>query len=341
MKFDQLKMKSVFEELLLEKGFSGQRVHRRIDQSAPIKIHAACVFPHKSLVLEIGPIKKAWLPQDFKKPKIKGIGITINPEVMLPESDVTLFMELMQNDSLDVFVLFCTRVCEELDMITKPELAVKVVLSLIEKWKNFFAGGFNILSENRQTGLYGELYALCYFLNFSIDLGSLINAWTGSGKTNQDFEFGPIALEVKASTAVDTDRVSITNSKQLDDSGLDKLFLFRVLFDARRGVKNTLPDLINFLRNKIKERAYMYINIFEEKLLAAGYQKKHIEHYNQRSYSEKDLIFYSVRDGFPRLLKENLPIGVVNIKYELSLDSCNDFIIEADTVINDVRDICD
>ena len=73
----QESIKAVFENLLQDNGIPGQRVHKRIDQSAPIKIHAACVFPHKNLMLEIGPIKNAWLPQGFKRPRIKGLSVAL------------------------------------------------------------------------------------------------------------------------------------------------------------------------------------------------------------------------------------------------------------------------
>lgn len=337
----QENIKSVFDGLLQDNGKPGQRVHKRIDQSAPIKIHAACVFPYKKLMLEIGPIKNAWLPQGFQKPRIKGLSVALKSLEKLPGSDVTLLLELQQNEAVDVFSVFVARVCEELDGIIKPELAVKAVIALIEKWKEFFAGGSDILSDERQTGLYGELYILDYFSKSGIDAGKAIKAWTGSKKTSQDYEFGSVAVEVKSSAAVDATRVNITNSRQLDDTGLEYLFLSRVLLDARQGEENTLPGLIGLLRKYIHKNAPEANLDFEEKLLAAGYQDKHADQYSNRTYTERELVFYSVTEGFPRLLVQNLPAGVTKVSYEIALDACHDFIIKSEKVIEALRICCD
>lgn len=341
MSSSQERIKSVFDELLQNNGSAGQRVHKRIDQSAPIKIHAACVFPHKNLMLEIGPIKNAWLPQGFQKPRIKGISVALKSLEKMPGSDVTLLLELQQNEAVDVFSVFVARICEELDDISKPELAVKAVVALIEKWKEFFAGGSNILSDERQTGLYGELYVLQNFSISGVDVGKVIKAWTGSKKTSQDYEFGQVAVEVKSSAAVDATRVNITNSRQLDDTGLDHLFLSRLLLDARQGEEHTLPGLIDLLRKNIQKNSPEANLDFEEKLLAAGYQDKHTEQYSNRTYSERELVFYKVIEGFPRLLVQNLPVGVTKVSYEIALDACHDFIIEKEKVIEAVRTCCD
>lgn len=341
MSTSQERIKSVFDKLLQDTGSAGQRVHKRIDQSAPIKVHAACVFPYKNLMLEIGPIKNAWLPQGFQKPRIKGLSVALKSLEKLPGSDVTLLLELQQNEAVDVFSVFVARVCEELDGITKPELAVKAVITLIEKWKEFFAGGSDILSDERQTGLYGELYVLQYFSTSGVDVGKTIKAWTGSKKTSQDYEFGAVAVEVKSTAAVDATRVNITNSRQLDDTGLDHLFLSHVLLDARQGEEKTLPKLIDSIRQGIQKYSPEASLDFEEKLLAAGYQDKHAEQYSNRTYSERELVFYNVTEGFPRLLVDNLPVGVTKVSYEIALEACHGFIIEKDKVIEAVRTCCD
>jgi hypothetical protein len=334
-------IKSVFEGLLQDSGKPGQRVRKRIDKSSPIKIHAACVFPQKYLTLEIGPIKNAWLPQGFRKPRIKGLSIALKALEQMPGSDVILLMELQQNESVDIFSVFVTRVCDELDGISKPSSAVKTIISLIDKWKEFFSGSSDILSEERQTGLYGELYLLHYLTLNGIDIGKLVSAWTGSKKTSQDYEFGSIAIEVKSSAAVDASRITISNSRQLDDVGIDKLFLARLLFDARQGETQTLPKLIETIREKIKKSSPETGIDFEEKLLGAGYQGKHYEQYFNRTYSERELIFFQIKNGFPRLLEKTLPKGITKVSYELIIDMCRDFIIENEKVIDVLRNRCD
>jgi len=335
------KIKHTFESLSNNNGRAGQRIHVRIDKSAPIKVFAACTFPQKKLLLEIGPIKNSWLPQSFQKPRIKGLNVILKPCAQLPESDVKLLLELEQSDSVDIFSVFVARTCDELDKVSHPELAVKAIISLISKWKDFFSGSTDILSQDRQTGLYGELYLLQYFVSEGINIGKTITSWTGSNKTSQDYEFGSIALEVKSSVAVDASKINISNCRQLDDEGLDKLFLARVLFDVRQGENETLPKLIDILRQNIQEEAPECRLDFEEKLISAGYQTRHAELYTNRMYAKRELNFYQIKNGFPRLLEGALPLGLTKVSYEINLQVCRDFIIDSNEVINALRICCD
>lgn len=335
------KIKNRYDKLLLNSGQLGQRVHVRIDKSAPIKVFAACSFPHKKLILEIGPIRDSWLPKNFQKPSIKGLNVLLKPYAQLPKSDVTLLLELEQSDSIDIFSVFVARTCDELDKISDPQLAIRTVISLITKWKDFFSSSSYFLSPERQTGLYGELYLLQYFASEEICLGKTIASWTGSNKTNQDYEFGTIALEVKSSVAVDNSTINISNSRQLDDKGLDKLYLARLLFDVRQGETETLPKLIEAIKEIIQEKSPEYMLEFEEKLINAGYLKKHSELYNDRMYAIRNLTFYHIKNDFPRLLESNLPIGVAKVSYQIDLQVCNNFIVESSNVINELRTSCD
>ena len=334
-------IKNTLNKLSQNSGSSGQRIHVRIDKSAAIKIYAACIFPQKILMLEIGPIKSLWLPQGFQKPRIKGLNLVLKPIEQLPDSDVTLLLELQQNDSIDVFSVFMARICDELDKVSHPKLAVKTIISLITTWKDFFSGNSEILSEERQTGLFGELYLLYYFVAEGVDIGKTISSWTGSKKTSQDYEFGSVSVEVKSSTAVDTSRVKISNLRQLDNKGLANLFLARVLFDTRQGKDETLPRLIQLIRTELQEKAPDSELEFEEKLISAGYHSKHSQFYGNRMYAMRKLTFYRVKNDFPRLLEDGVPLGITKVSYEINLDNCRDFIIDDKKVMKTVRVCCD
>ncbi|MFC1680352.1 PD-(D/E)XK motif protein [Pseudomonadota bacterium] len=334
-------MKATFEELLRDQGDSGQRVRVRIDEESPVAVYAACSFPHRNLILEIEPIRQLWLPSGFSKPRINGL--TVNLEKRSPgrDSDVSLLLQLQNSEALDVFAAFCARICESLNALTDSRMAVKEVIALLDRWKEFFSAHSEILSEGMQTGLYGELYLLKQLVQEGIPVGTLCGAWTGSKRTNQDLEFGATSIEVKSSTAVDATRVQITNARQLDDTGLDKLYLARMVFDARQGDAATLPMLVKEMRALLDSAAPEMSLNFEEKLIKAGYLEQHAEHYAGRSYSKRERTFYEVRDDFPRLIEGVLPDGVTKVSYELSLDSCGSFKTDSSLVIQAVRKDCD
>lgn len=321
----QQTIQQTFDELLEGSGAPGQRVRNRIDQGSPIKLYAARTFPRKNVLLEIGPIKKAYLPEGFTRPRIKGLNISIDSHQKAAGGDLTLLLELQQTEAIDVFVTFVARVCEEMDVLKKPADAVRAVIALVERWKEFFAGNSELLSEGRQTGLYGELHLMSRLFNAGLPIDQLVKAWTGSKRTNQDYEFGDVSIEVKSTAAVDATTVNITNIRQLDETGLELLLLNRVLLDARQGNEHTLPALINTLRGAIAEQAPEMALDFEEKILQAKYRNDHAEHYGNRTYAERALEFYEVREGFPRLLESGLPTGVTKASYEITLENCKPF----------------
>jgi len=334
-------MKRIFNDLLEDSGSPGQRVHKRIDQNSPINLYAARTFPHKNVLLEIGPIKKAYLPDGFTRPRIKGLNITVDPGQRAGGGDITLLLELQQKEAIDVFAIFVARVCEEMDTLLKPADAIRSVIALVERWKDFFAGNSELLSEGRQTGLYGELHLMARLHAAGVPLARLVKGWTGSKHTSQDFEFGDISIEVKSTTAVDTSTVNITNIRQLDETGLELLLLNRVLLDARQGDERTLPVLIKTLRTAIIKQAPEMELDFEEKILKAKYRNEHANHYANRSYSERGLKFYEVREGFPRLLESGLPTGVTKATYEITLEHCEPFEQSCEEVFSTMRKCCD
>jgi len=334
-------VRSVFDALLERDGSPGQRIRNRIDKNSPIRLYAACTFPQRNFLLEIGSIEEAYLPSGFTQPRIKGLNIATEAGLSKKDGDLNLLLELQQTEAVDVFVTFVARVCEEMDQLEDPVDAVRSVISLLERWREFFSGGSDLLSEGRQTGLYGELHLMARLNDAGIPIGQIVKAWTGSKRTNQDFEFGDISIEVKSTAAVDATKVNITNIRQLDETGLDLLLLNRILLDARQGVDNTLPALIDSLRLSISDRAPEVALEFEEKILQAKYRNEHAAHYANRSYTERSLDFYEVREGFPRLLKDKLPTGITNATYEITLESCKSFEISSTQAFSDLRNYCD
>jgi hypothetical protein len=332
-------IKKSFNNLLESTGAPGQRVRSRIDKNSPINLYAALTFPHKRVLLEIGPVKKAYLPEGFTRPRIKGLNITVDSDNSLGE--VTLLLELEQIEAIDVFVIFVTRVCEEMDNLKKSADAVRAVIALVERWRDFFSGNSELLSDERQTGLYGELYLMASLYQSRIPISHLVKAWTGSRRTNQDYEFGGLSIEVKSTAAVDATTVNITNILQLDDTGLDSLFLCHVLLDARQGNEKTLPILIEFLSSAVATHAPEMELDFEEKVLLTKYRREHEGHYSNRSYTERAIEFYQVVDDFPRLLEIDLPTGITKASYEITLQNCKPFVKMREEVVTIMREHCD
>jgi hypothetical protein len=246
-------------------------------------------------------------------------------------------MELLHYEAIDVFVVFIARLCEIVEQCEGSKEAVGEALGQIELWRHFFAGAASqALSENQQTGLYGELSMFQRLVRDGLEVAVAVKAWTGASKTNQDFEFSRVAIEVKSTASINAKEVSITNIRQLDTTGLDFLYLTRFAFDVRRGNENTLLSIVTDLRDLVSAEAAHLKTVFEQKLLSAGYRDEHAGDYEDRSYTLRNLEFYQVRDDFPRLEENGLPDGVSEVKYHVNLHGCGQYVEDAGIAIEKV-----
>jgi len=107
------------------------------------------------------------------------------------------------------------------------------------------------LCREDYVGLYGELSFIEAALNKGLAPLDVINSWQGPLGTNQDFLFGPKALETKTTTGNEINNVRITNIRQLDSTGLQALFLARYAFDFRQGAGRTLPQLVAVIKHAL------------------------------------------------------------------------------------------
>ena len=60
--------------------------------------------------------------------------------------------------------------------------------------------------------------------------------------------------------------------------------------------------------------------------------------YYQKGYSLKERRVYKVIKGFPRLVQKDLPMGISNIRYKLSLQNCEDYISDVETIVETIKE---
>jgi len=92
-----------------------------------------------------------------------------------------------------------------------------------------------------------------------------------------------------------------------------------------------LNDLVDEI-NKIIGEDFTSLQLFETGLLEYGYRRR--EEYDEPFYLPNTLEFYEVRDDFPRIQSSELSLGVENVSYTLSLNSCQKFRISAEKASN-------
>lgn len=107
----------------------------------------------------------------------------------------------------------------------------------------------------------------------------------------------------------------------MDNSDLPgKLFLrFYALRTSQSGGE-TLPERVAILRGRLHENL-SELQKFDEKLKKYGYFDEVTDSYTI-GYYQRDNYCFSVEDGFPKITKSNLPQGVSDLTYRISIALC-------------------
>ena len=125
-------------------------------------------------------------------------------------------------------------------------------------------------------------------------------------------------------------KVRINNEKQLDNQGFDFLYLFILTLQKIGPGGQKLPELVDEIRALIKDGVSSE-NLFESALREAGFFDAHASLYTDGYKVNKQEIF-EVKSGFPRIIE--LPGGVGDIAYTITISACSDFELNIDKAIN-------
>lgn len=253
-------------------------------------------------------------------PHWKGVEIEI---ATLPAYEIdTPFVSLSQlpNSASDIFEIVIEDLRSQLEAAENTEESLSVIIRILTKWKNFFASDKELLmSEERQQGLYGELL----FLSECLDSQGLnaVSHWAGSEDETHDFYFGPHAVEVKTTSAQAPYFACISSEYQLDKSDItgDLFLRFYALRRSHSGGE-TLPERIAAIRGRLCEDV-LILQKFNEKLKKYGYFDEAADSYTF-GYYQRDLYCFAVDNGFPKITKETIPLGVADLTYRVSITLC-------------------
>jgi hypothetical protein len=258
---------------------------------------------------------------------IKDIKIESLPD----ETDKTkkfLLIVLLNKQHKDIFSTLCEDLIFGVSDVSSEQILVGKLLDRLAKWQSLFQKvGNDGLSDEAQRGLYGEVFFLRKFLKNSKDKIYCLKSWLGPEKSIQDFQHSDWALEVKTTHGNNHQKIHISSERQLDDSLIEKIFLFHLSLDIRKGSGESLNDLIDevlvFLTDNI-----IASNIFKLKLLESGYYNTHRAIYEEKGYSIRQENLYWVKDKFPRLTEKQIPIGVGDVKYSIVLSESEEWRID-------------
>lgn len=225
-----------------------------------------------------------------------------------------LTLSLLSENETAVFVEMCR------DLLTAAEDAHDEVAALknfwqrYKHWQNLFAAAqSNLLSEERQRGLIGELLFLRGQIVDGRPLKEAVAGWTGALKEHQDFSYGTLWYEVKT-VMEQAEKVRIPSLEQLSLERVGKLVIYRLARTTGEGF--TLNALVKELSALLSENPAA-AQRFEVLLFQTGYIPR--EEYDEQFYSVAEAMTFTVDENFPRLTTNNLPPAIVEASYSLNL----------------------
>lgn len=315
----------VLEEKAADKSKLGI-LTRRIFPSSPYNIYLGFEKPSDRRMVQV-KISKENVFNIHSFPKSRGVELR---QSVFPEDkghSITIELILTESQYQDIFTILSEDIVNRCIHEKSEKEMLNSFISRLETWQQFLEQyGTEGLSTVAQRGLYGELRFLRDFLIPLIGAEKAVSAWIGPYKAQQDFQTSGIAIEVKTGAEKLHQKIQIASEQQLDNLGLDALYLYYISLRELHNGGETLPIIIDEIR-KICSSYTEITSTFEDLLFHAGYLEDHRNRYEERGYADRSSHIFLVSEGFPRITENELISGVGDVQYSINLSSCMPFIV--------------
>jgi len=307
-------------------------IKTRIDEISHLNCFAATNHITGQHLYIMAVAKNVIIP-DLKNYHFKGVEIYTLPNET--EDIIELYIYLLDNDLKDIFSMFIQNILEDIENSITESEAINITLNIVSKWKKLFDKiNFNGLNIEQQKGLIGELLFLNFLLNNEKTSRNAINSWTSVEQEFQakDFTLGSIGIEIKYSSSKQP-RINISNERQLDTESFNELFLILYSTEAVKDNGISLNSIVELTRQNISTEEEL--NVFNGKLQLNGYFDEDNEHYS-KMYSIKKTFAFAVTSDFPKIVKNQLALGIFDTSYSIEISAVEKFIIELEELLSNI-----
>lgn len=224
-----------------------------------------------------------------------------------------LSLSLLSENETAVFIEMCRDLLSFAENAQDESEALKNFWLRYNHWQNLFAAATNdLLSEERQRGLIGELLFLREQIINGRSLKEAVAGWLGPLKEHQDFSYGEAWYEIKTVTE-QAEKVRIPSIEQLSLETPGELVVYRLTKTSDGFTLNSTVKNLSELLSKNPAAAQK----FEVLLFQTGYVER--EDYSEHNYRLAQSMRFTVDENFPRLTRNNLPSAIVEASYTLNL----------------------
>ena len=314
---------------------AGSHVKKRIAEVSVVDAHAAKRVADglEALILEV---ETKALTGIKEWPGSQGFEVVAEPTEGGGSGSTRIHLQLSGERYREVFRALCGDVCEVMAKASEETEAVRFFHRRLVRWQSFLKKhGPHGLSEEARCGLFGELLVLRDLLLPEIGDGTAaVRAWRGCKKAHQDFQFPDRALEVKTTRATIPDRISVSNVQQLDEDGMERLFLSVVHVHQNETTGETLPEMVDSVRRALTDADR---DLLDGGLDEVGFSDAHQDLYSKARYQYIARHHFNVGPSFPRLTRGQIPDGVKRVRYDLSFDACKPFRIDEAALLSELK----
>ena len=229
-----------------------------------------------------------------------------------------LILALERQVDRDLFEGLCRTLASSLEHATDSASSLAVSLAHVRRWKTFLAGRSKHLSAEEARGLFAEITFLQELIDRQMSSNAAVEAWLGPERSHQDFIFGNTAVEIKSLSGAERSTVRVSSEDQLESLN-DALFLriYRLSSLADAAGARSLNEIVAAVQTRLGKADA--VEAFDRKLVAHGYAP--VPDYDQPHFVVSDVRSYRVSDGFPRLMRSQLPTGIASVSYDIRLET--------------------
>lgn len=262
---------------------------------------------------------------------LSGIGVDIRMGER-PGSQ-RLVLTLARHVDTDLFQSLCETLIESLRKVDDSAAALAVALAHLKRWKAFLAGRKATLSSEQVRGLFAELQMMRSLYGTRLTPTMAVEGWCGADRVQQDFIFGDTAIEVKSLSGRERNAVRISSEDQLESLTAD-LFLavYRLSELPDSDQAASLNELVRSIESEVADADAM--EQFSRKLAAYGYAP--LPEYDAPLFLVSDLQAYRVIEGFPRLVRSQIPNGIARLSYDIELETIQPFKCDSNEILGSV-----
>lgn len=244
-----------------------------------------------------------------------------------------LVLSLERQVDRDLFEGLCRSLASALEHATDSSSSLAVSLTHIRRWKSFLSGRSQHLSAEEVRGLFAEIVFLMELIDRKMPIDAAVEAWLGPERSHQDFIFGNTAVEIKSLSGAERSTIRVSSEDQLESLN-DALFLrvYRISNLADAIGARSLNELVAEMQELLSQEGE--VELFDQKLVAHGYAP--LPEYDEPRFVVSDVRSYRIGDGFPRLIRSQLPDGITKVAYDIRLESIETYECDESTVFEEV-----